>query len=200
MIPHKLVEKAFEGQFGPISVANRGLRRRPRCFVTLVAEDFLQVPGSWFGTWVDRTKKYRSEIQGKELRREEYEQTLTVEIKQLPCWAHLSWREYLRRIRELIRTVEAEAAAKRALQETEVVGVQAICEKDPQTRPNAVSTSPAPRVHAATKRERKAWREAFTWFVVAYRTAADLLKEGHLDAPFPEGCFPPGLPYVGDTG
>jgi len=47
---------------------------------------------------------------------------------------------------------------------------------------------------------RVAWREAFTWFVVAYRKAADLLKEGHLDAPFPEGCFPPGLPYVGDTG
>jgi len=152
------------------------------------------------GKWVDRTKKHRSEIQGKELRRDEYEETLTVELKPLPCWAHLSWREYLRRIRELIRKVEAEAATERSLQEKEVVGVQAICEKDPQTRPNTVSTSPAPRVHAATKREREAWREAFTWFVVAYRAAADLLKEGHLDAPFPEGCFPPGLPFVGDTG
>ena len=152
------------------------------------------------GKWVDRTKKYRAEIQGKELRREEYEETLTVELKPLPCWAHLSWREYLRRIRDLIDKIEKEAAVERVLQEKEVVGVQEICERDPQMRPNTVSRSPAPRVHAATKKERKAWREAFTWFVVAYRAAADLLKTGRLDAPFPEGCFPPGLPYVGDTG
>jgi hypothetical protein len=79
------------------------------------------------GTWIDRTKKYRAEIQGKETRRQDYEETLTIELKQLPCWAHLSWREYLRRVRELVQKVEAEAAAERALQEKEVVGVQAIC-------------------------------------------------------------------------
>ena len=152
------------------------------------------------GKWIDRTRKYRAKVQGKELRRKEYEETLTVELKPLPCWAHLGWGKYLERIRELVQRVEKEAAADRERRGVEVVGVQAICEKDPQTRPNEVSTSPAPRVHAATKRERKAWREAFQWFVVAYRAAAELLKEGHLDAPFPEGCFPPGLPFVGDTG
>ena len=152
------------------------------------------------GKWIDRTKKYRTKVQGKELRREEYEETLTVELKPLPCWAHLGWGKYLARIREMIQKIEADAAVERALQESEVVGVEEICEKDPQTRPNTISTSPAPRVHAATKKERKAWWKAFTWFVVAYRAAADLLKKGHLDAPFPEGCFPPGLPFVGDTG
>jgi len=152
------------------------------------------------GKWIDRTKKYRAKVQGKELRREEYEETLTMELKPLPCWSHLGWGKYLQRVRELIEKVEAEAATERAVQEKEVVGVQEICEKDPQTRPNTVSRSPAPRVHAATKKERKAWREAFSWFVVAYRAAANLLKEGHLDTQFPEGCFPPGLPFVGDTG
>gem|GEM_PF-5421350 len=29
-----------------------------------------------------------------------------LELEQLPCWAHLSWREYLRRIRDLIRKIE----------------------------------------------------------------------------------------------
>jgi len=44
------------------------------------------------------------------------------------------------------------------------------------------------------------WREAFGFFVAAYRFAADLLKEGVLEEPFPEGSFPPALPYVGDRG
>jgi hypothetical protein len=37
-------------------------------------------------------------------------------------------------------------------------------------------------------------------FLVAYREAAKLLRQGVKDAPFPEGCFPPGLPFVGHTG
>jgi len=86
------------------------------------------------GKWIDRTKKHRARARGKELRRGEYEETLTVELKQLPCWAHLSWREYLRRVRDLIKKIEKEAAAERELCEVELVGVQAICEKDPQTQ------------------------------------------------------------------
>ena len=39
-------------------------------------------------------------------------------------------------------------------------------------------------------------REMYRDFVNAYREAAEKLKEGVLDAVFPPGCFPPGLPYV----
>jgi hypothetical protein len=67
-------------------------------------------------------------------------------------------------------------------------------------RPNRVKRSPAPQVHAASKKAREEWREAFGMFLVAYREAAKLLRQGVKDAPFPEGCFPPGLPFVGHTG
>lgn len=63
---------------------------------------------------------------------------------------------------------------------------------EPQTRPNRVKESPAPRVHAGSKKARLAWREGLALFVAAYREAAELLKKGFRDAPFPEGCFPPG--------
>ena len=152
------------------------------------------------GKWVDRTKKYRLEAQGKETKPEDYTTTLTVELEQLPCWAHLSWREYIRRITGMIREIEKKAAEERERRGVEVMGAEAVCQRDPQTRPNRVKESPAPRVHAASKKERLAWREAFSFFLTAYREASDLLRRGVLDAPFPEGCFPPGLPFVGETG
>ena len=155
------------------------------------------------GKWVDRTKKYRLEArckEGEEVKPEEYTTTLTVEIEQLPCWAHLSWREYIRRITGMIREIEKRAAAERELRGVEVVGADAVCQRDPQVRPNRVKESPAPRVHAASKKARIEWREAFSLFLVAYREASELLRKGMTDAPFPEGCFPPGLPFVGGEG
>ncbi len=41
---------------------------------------------------------------------------------------------------------------------------------------------------------------AYGEFLGEYRDAADLLKKGRRNVSFPDGCFPPGLPYVGPTG
>ena len=152
------------------------------------------------GKWIDRTKKYRKEAQGKEVRREEYTSTQTVELQQLPCWAHLRWGEYLENIQKMIRKVEAEAALERELRGVEVMGAERICRQDPQTWPNEVKSSPAPLVHAASKRARLAWREVFGWFLAQYREASKRLRQGDRNARFPEGCFPPGLPFVGAAG
>ncbi len=57
--------------------------------------------------------------------------------------------------------------------------------------------SPAPAVHAATRTDRRELRDAYFWFVAAYRAAAEKLRAGQRDAPFPLGCFPPPLPFVG---
>jgi hypothetical protein len=37
----------------------------------------------------------------------------------------------------------------------------------------------------------------YSWFVAAYRSAAEKLKQGDREASFPIGSFPPGLPFVG---
>jgi len=91
-------------------------------------------------------------------------------------------------------------ASYQAELDVEVVGEEEIRRRDPQTRPNSVKTSPAPPVHAASKEAREEWREAFAMFLLAYREAAKLLRKGIKDVAFPEGCFPPGLPFVGETG
>jgi len=152
------------------------------------------------GAWYDRTKQYRAAVQGKKIEESEYRTELTVELKQLPCWRDLPWDRYVRRIRKMIRRIEKEAERERELQGATVVGAPLVRQQDPHTRPRKMKKGPAPLVHAATQRERIAWRESFGIFVAAYRFAADLLREGVLEAPFPEGCFPPALPYVGDRG
>ena len=54
-----------------------------------------------------------------------------------------------------------------------------------------------PLIHAATRRVRKAFRDAYRAFVAAYREAAERLKAGKLPVAFPVGSFPPALPFVG---
>ena len=53
-----------------------------------------------------------------------------------------------------------------------------------------------PRFHAATKAAREAFRKAYGLFLAAFREAAERLKAGDRRARFPNGCFPPGLPFV----
>ncbi len=56
--------------------------------------------------------------------------------------------------------------------------------------------SPAPDFHARRKKVRQAMRDAYAWVVAEYREAADRLRAGDRHARFPEGTFPPGLPFV----
>ena len=63
-------------------------------------------------------------------------------------------------------------------------------------RPGKIKKSPAPFIHAATKAMRHLLWEEYALFVAAYRAAAERLKAGDTAPPFPEGCFPPALPFV----
>jgi hypothetical protein len=77
------------------------------------------------------------------------------------------------------------------------LGVAAILAHDPTHRPKKLKKSPAPFVHAATKAMRRALWEAYATFVAAYRDAAEKLRAGDPDPPFPARCFPPAMPFVG---
>ena len=148
------------------------------------------------GEWIDRTRLYRATRRGKQLERSQYVEELTVELQPLPCWSHLPWGEYIRRIEEIVERIEARAALERDLAGAEVLGAEAVEARDPHHRPGKIERRPAPVVHGATKRERRRWQEAYGFFLDAYRAAAKRLREGEGDVKFPEGCFPPGLPYV----
>ncbi len=114
----------------------------------------------------------------------------------LPCWRHLPIQEVQRRVKDLIRDIEREAAPARRTTEKPVRGAEAVMEMDPHHRPAKLDRSPAPDFHARHKKTRKAMRDAYAWVVAAYREAAKRLRAGDRAVDFPEGTFPPGLPFV----
>ena len=97
---------------------------------------------------------------------------------------------------ELIHQIEATAATERGKKGMEPLGVEKILAQDPETQLAPLDRSPAPFVHAATRKIRKELSEAYGWFVAAYREAADKLRKGDRNTAFPPGSFPPHLPFV----
>ncbi len=114
----------------------------------------------------------------------------------LPCWRHLPIEEVRHRVKDLIRDIEREAAAERRATEKPVRGAEAVVDIDPHYRPAKLDRSPAPDFHARRKKVRKAMRSAHSWVVAEYREAAERLRAGDRLARFPEGTFPPNLPFV----
>ena len=66
----------------------------------------------------------------------------------------------------------------------------------PFSSPKAVEKSPRPRFHAFRTSVWKQMREAYSLVLAAFRDAAERLRDGDRGAIFPEGTFPPGLPFI----
>jgi hypothetical protein len=115
----------------------------------------------------------------------------TVVLSPLPCWEHLQPEEYRDRIRGLVERVEEETAADRERTGIPTLGREAILTQDPQHRPEKLAKSPAPFVHAASKAARLALYQSYSWFVAAFREAAEKFRRGDRDV-----SFPPALPFV----
>ena len=148
------------------------------------------------GWWFDRSKEFAARRRGESYGRYEYATEETVALDPLPCWTHLSTKDLRCRVKELIREIEREAAAKRHLTEAPVYGAEAVMDLDPHYRPNQRDRSPAPDFHARRKDVRKAMRYAYAWVVAEHARAAERLRLGDRLVRFPEGTFPPGLPFV----
>jgi hypothetical protein len=119
-----------------------------------------------------------------------------VVLSPLPCWEHLAPEAYRQRVATLAEQIELDAAAARRRTGVEPLGPAAILAQDPISRPKRLKKSPAPLFHAASKAMHHYLYEGFTWFVAAYRTAAEKLQRGDPDPHFPRGSFPPALPFV----
>ena len=96
----------------------------------------------------------------------------------------------------MIDAIVAEAAADRHARGIEVLGARGVLEQDPFGRPEKSKKSPAPHFHAASKKAFMDLKAAYSEFYAEYREAAEKLKAGERLVEFPEGCFPPGLPFV----
>jgi len=148
------------------------------------------------GHYFERTREYAARNQRLPFERLRFATVEAVVLSPIPCWAHLSVDRYRARVAALVEKIEEDAALRRQQCNQTVVGVEAILAKDPQHRPAKLARSPAPLLHAFSKAARKAFYEAYSWFVAAFRNAAEALKAGDRNAPFPAGSFPPALPFV----
>ena len=148
------------------------------------------------GWWYDRSQEYAARRRGEHFGRFDYATEMTVVLDPIPCWRHLPIEEIRRRIQDLIRDIEREAAAERRATERDVLGAESVMEVDPHYRPAELDRSPAPKFHARRKDVRKAMEDAYSWVVAEYRKAAERLRGGDRLVRFPEGTFPPGLPFV----
>ena len=146
------------------------------------------------GTWFDRTAARRAREKGIVCAPTAFSSDLTVELTPMPCWSE--WTEARRQqaTAELLLGIQAEAAAARGGRP--VLGKEAILRQPPHHRSETEERTPAPRFHAASKAAWQLLRDAYRLFVAAFRRAAERLRGGDRQAPFPPGSFPSALPYV----
>lgn len=149
------------------------------------------------GLWFDRTRECAARSRGKRFERLEYASRETVELDPLPCWRHLSEESYRGRVRDVISQIEGKTADRHAREGSRPLGPKTVLSQDPHHQPTELKKAWAPAFHAATKASRRELVEAYGWFISAYREAADKLSRGNRRARFPEGSFPPRLPFVG---
>jgi REP element-mobilizing transposase RayT len=149
------------------------------------------------GWWFDRTQEYLARRRREDFGPFQFATRETLELDPLPCWKHLTPEQRQKRVAALVSEIEGEAAARRERTGAQPLGPAAILAQNPQSQPAKTKKAPAPAVHAASLAVRRELRNAYFWFVAAYRDAAEKLRAGERAPVFPAGCFPPALPFVG---
>ena len=145
------------------------------------------------GTWYDRTAEYRARLHGENKSCPSKE---TVRLTPLPFLQERSAEEQQAFYVNAVRELEAKTAQMHKENGTTPVGARAIRRQKLHDKPKAFKASPAPIFHAANREDFWAMYNARKAKVAAYRDAARRLKQGDTDVRFPEGCFPPRLPFV----
>jgi hypothetical protein len=126
------------------------------------------------GHWYDRTQECLAHRQ--ENADPHKHATSTVTLSPLPCWKNLSPEAYRQCVANLASEIEEDAATARRRTGIEPLGVAAILGQEPTNRPKRLKNSPAPLFHAASQVVHHYLYEGFSWFVAAYRTAAEKLQ------------------------
>ena len=172
-----------------------------------IKEGLVSHPGEWpglhcvdallegteiVGHWYDRSKEYAARRRGKDVRSSDFATEERIVLSPLPCWSHKSGEAIREAVADLLESLVEQHASARGGKA--VAGVEAIQAQDPGARPPRPKVSPAPAFHAHSREAFEELRSAYNAIVAAYRLAAERLQKG-LEARFPEGCFPPSIPY-----
>ncbi|MCG8458871.1 MAG: transposase [Holophagales bacterium] len=150
------------------------------------------------GRWIDRTaeRRARSRKGGEAMAEEAFASKETVELSPLPCWEHLEERGWRESVAGLVAEIDREAAAERRLTGRRCLGVRGILAVDPTAQLVEVEKSPKKRFHAASREVLERLLEIWSGVLAVYREASARLRAGDRSVEFPEGTFPPALPFV----
>ncbi len=150
------------------------------------------------GCWFNRSKEWAARNRGLDYGTYDFATRYAIKFAQLPAFRHLSPEEYQDRIAGLIQEIEEEGERKR--DGNSVAGVEKVLGLNPLEPPTRqTKRSPKPLFHYATREERDDFVDGFMAFLGRYRIASEAFRGGNLKAAgwFPEGCYPPALPFVG---
>ncbi len=150
------------------------------------------------GRWYDRSAENaaRQCAGDREIDKEDFVSQQCVALSPLPCWQHLpeaTWRHF---VAEMVDDIDHQGAVERKIQGKRSLGVAKVMAQDPHRRPDQVPKSSQPLFHTASRETFDAMAEIWSSVIQAYRKASALLRSGKGSACFPEGTFPPSLPFV----
>jgi len=146
------------------------------------------------GFWINRTQECFASLKTRK-DRSLFREPENVRISPLPCWKSLRSRDRRQYARDLVTQIEAETAVRHQTEGTQPLGNERILRLDPHDLPLRSKWSPAPMFHCASKQAQKALREAYRLFLSTFRQAANRLQAGESFVVFPEGAFPPAMPF-----
>ncbi|HSM12502.1 MAG TPA: transposase [Thermoanaerobaculia bacterium] len=175
--------------------AKEGLVDSPREWPGAHCAPFLLSGRPIRGRWINHTLEHRASRKGIVLEPKDLVEEETLELASLPCWAHLGAERYRARVARMLEAIESDAARSAAETGRPVAGRAFVERQDPHLEPNRIKKGPAPLIHAVSRQVRRDFREAYSLFLAAYRRASDRFRQGCLDVSFPDGSFPPALPF-----
>jgi REP element-mobilizing transposase RayT len=143
------------------------------------------------GLWVDRSLEARAGRRKQHADPSIYQRSYDVQLAPLPCWQALDRQEHRRLCRELVAHIERHLPDR----EHPALGVDRILQEHPHSQPESLKRSPAPFVHASTAARRKAFRLMYVAFEEGFSDATHRMRSGELAVDFPEGSFPPPMPF-----
>ena len=151
------------------------------------------------GIWFDRTAYCRAKKHQasrlETVQENDYKSVEVLQLSPLPCLSNLTERQHRGLLESLIEKIVSAAVATRKAAGLMVVGAARLQRQHPHTQPDRINESPAPRFHAHAAAIRRMLRDAYSSFAAAFRVASEKLRGGDTGVRFPEGCFPPALPF-----
>jgi hypothetical protein len=146
------------------------------------------------GSWIDRSAWCEARRRHAPPDLNAFRHRVEVHLSPLPCWVELSAERYQARISEMLVEIAAAYAEARRRSGATVMGTGRVLRQNPHEPVPPPEPRRSPLLLAVSPEARQAFLSAYRGFVLAFRAAAQQLKEGVLSVQFPPGSFPPSLP------